>query len=30
VVISNKVVLDAAALHHAPRLRLICIAATGV
>ena len=30
VVISNKVMLDAAALHHAPRLRLICIAATGL
>ncbi|MCB1823374.1 MAG: 2-hydroxyacid dehydrogenase [Candidatus Competibacteraceae bacterium] len=30
VVISNKVVLDAAVLHHAPRLRLICIAATGL
>jgi glycerate dehydrogenase len=30
VVISNKVVLDAAALRHAPRLRLICVAATGV
>ena len=30
VVISNKVALDAAALRHAPRLRLICVAATGV
>jgi len=30
VVISNKVMLDAAALRHAPRLRLICIAATGL
>ncbi|MBK8182236.1 MAG: 2-hydroxyacid dehydrogenase [Candidatus Competibacteraceae bacterium] len=30
VVISNKVMLDAAALQQAPRLRLICIAATGV
>lgn len=30
VVISNKVVLDADALSHAPRLRLICVAATGV
>ncbi|MGB5063285.1 MAG: 2-hydroxyacid dehydrogenase [Candidatus Competibacter sp.] len=29
VVISNKVVLDAAALRHVPSLRLICIAATG-
>ena len=30
VVISNKVMLDAAALRLAPRLRLICIAATGL
>ena len=30
IVISNKVVLDAAALQHARRLRLICVAATGV
>jgi glycerate dehydrogenase len=30
VVISNKVVLDAAALQQARRLRLICVAATGV
>ncbi|MFZ1642116.1 MAG: 2-hydroxyacid dehydrogenase [Candidatus Contendobacter sp.] len=30
VVISNKVVLDAAAFERAPRLRLICVAATGV
>lgn len=30
VVISNKVMLDAAALQHAQRLKLICIAATGV
>lgn len=30
VVVSNKVMLDAAALRGAPRLRLICIAATGV
>ncbi len=30
VVISNKVVLDAAAVERAPRLRLICVAATGV
>ncbi len=30
VVISNKVVLDATALHGAPRLRLICVAATGL
>ena len=30
VVISNKVMLDAAAIQQAPRLRLICIAATGV
>ena len=30
VVISNKVVLDAAALERAPHLKLICIAATGV
>ncbi|QQS55944.1 MAG: 2-hydroxyacid dehydrogenase [Candidatus Competibacteraceae bacterium] len=30
VIISNKVMLDAAALRHAPRLRLICIAATGL
>ena len=30
VVISNKVVLDAAALRHAPRLQLICVAATGI
>ena len=30
VVISNKVSLDADALQHARRLRLICIAATGV
>ncbi|MEE4376848.1 MAG: 2-hydroxyacid dehydrogenase [Candidatus Competibacteraceae bacterium] len=29
VVISNKVVLDAAALESAPELRLICVAATG-
>jgi len=30
VVISNKVMLNAAAIEQAPRLRLICIAATGV
>ena len=30
VVISNKVMLNAAAIQQAPRLRLICIAATGV
>ena len=30
VVISNKVMLDAAALRQAGRLRLICVAATGV
>ena len=30
VVVSNKVMLDAAALRGAPRLRLICIAATGI
>jgi glycerate dehydrogenase len=30
VVISNKVVLDAAAIHQAPRLKLIGVAATGV
>ncbi len=30
VVISNKVVLDAAALQQARRLRLLCVAATGV
>lgn len=30
VVISNKVVLDAAAVERASRLRLICVAATGV
>lgn len=30
VVISNKVMLDAAALRRASRLRLICIAATGL
>ncbi len=30
VVISNKVMLDAAALRQAERLRLICVAATGV
>ena len=30
VVISNKVVLDAAALQQAQRLQLICVAATGV
>ncbi len=29
VVISNKVVLDAPALHAAPDLRLVCVAATG-
>lgn len=29
VVVSNKVVLDAALLADAPRLRLICVAATG-
>ncbi|MFO1371590.1 MAG: 2-hydroxyacid dehydrogenase [Candidatus Competibacteraceae bacterium] len=30
VVISNKVVLDAATLQQAPRLQLICVAATGL
>lgn len=30
VVVANKVVLDAAALARAPRLRLVCVAATGV
>ena len=30
VVISNKVLLDAAAIAQAPHLRLICVAATGV
>lgn len=30
VVITNKVVLDAAAIHQAPRLKLIGVAATGV
>jgi len=29
VVVSNKVVLDAAALHGADKLKLICVAATG-
>lgn len=29
VVVSNKLMLDAASLHAAPRLRLVCIAATG-
>lgn len=30
IVISNKVMLDAAVIQQAPQLRLICIAATGV
>lgn len=30
IVISNKVVLDADALLHAPRLQMICVAATGI